>query len=164
MTTYIEPIRRSYERTTEQLRPVTIETGTMPAAEGSATISIGKTVVLCSASVEERTDPVARFTAGMLGYRTQRLKSITTLIGSDVVRAYRIAYEQNRADRQSRPHRSWSGTQGGRAPGRRRSPARWHRANAGRRAGCAVGGSAGVLGAVRPQPDAVADEGRRLRP
>ena len=54
MTTYIEPIRRSYERTTEQLRPVTIETGTMPAAEGSATIAIGKTVVLCSASVDER--------------------------------------------------------------------------------------------------------------
>ncbi len=54
MTTYIEPIRRSYDRTTEQLRPVTIETGTMPAAEGSATISIGRTVVLCSASVDER--------------------------------------------------------------------------------------------------------------
>jgi ribonuclease PH len=47
-------MRRSFDRTVEQSRPLRIETGTMPAAEGSATISLGNTVVLCAASVEER--------------------------------------------------------------------------------------------------------------
>jgi ribonuclease PH len=55
VTTYVQPIRRSYERGVDQCRPITIEIGTMPAAEGSATITLGQTVVLCSASVEERT-------------------------------------------------------------------------------------------------------------
>jgi ribonuclease PH len=55
VTTFIEPLRRSFDRTVEQPRPISIQTGTMPAAEGSATIAIGSTVVLCSASVEERT-------------------------------------------------------------------------------------------------------------
>lgn len=55
MTTYVQPVKRSYDRLLDQSRPIAIETGTMPAAEGSATISIGQTVVLCSASVEERT-------------------------------------------------------------------------------------------------------------
>jgi ribonuclease PH len=55
VTTFIEPLRRSFDRTVEQPRPISIQTGTMPAAEGSATIAIGNTVVLCSASVEERT-------------------------------------------------------------------------------------------------------------
>jgi ribonuclease PH len=54
VTTFVEPIRRSFERTVEQPRPIRIETGTMPAAEGSATISLGNTIVICSASVEER--------------------------------------------------------------------------------------------------------------
>ena len=54
MTSFVEPIRRSFDRTVEQPRPIKIETGTMPAAEGSATISLGNTVVLCAASVEER--------------------------------------------------------------------------------------------------------------
>ena len=54
MTTFIEPIRRSYDRTVEQPRPVRIETGTAPSAEGSATITLGNTIVLCAASVEER--------------------------------------------------------------------------------------------------------------
>lgn len=54
MTAHVIPIRRSFDRSVEQTRPVTIETGTVPAAEGSATIAIGNTVVLCSASVEER--------------------------------------------------------------------------------------------------------------
>ncbi|HET7057062.1 MAG TPA: ribonuclease PH [Thermomicrobiales bacterium] len=54
MTTYVEPIRRSFDRTVEQARPITIQTGTMPAAEGSATIALGNTVVLCAATVEER--------------------------------------------------------------------------------------------------------------
>jgi ribonuclease PH len=54
VTTYVQPIQRSFDRTIEQLRPLAIQTGTMPAAEGSATISLGNTVVLCSATVEER--------------------------------------------------------------------------------------------------------------
>jgi ribonuclease PH len=54
VTTYVEPIRRSFDRTVEQARPITIQTGTMPAAEGSATIALGNTVVLCAATVEER--------------------------------------------------------------------------------------------------------------
>jgi ribonuclease PH len=39
-------------RTPTQLRPVTIETGVQEFAEGSALISMGKTKVLCAASVE----------------------------------------------------------------------------------------------------------------
>jgi ribonuclease PH len=54
LTTHIVPIQRSYGRSVEQTRPVTITTGTMPLAEGSATIAIGETIVLCSATVEER--------------------------------------------------------------------------------------------------------------
>jgi len=40
-------------RVAEQLRPVTIETGTQRYAEGSALISMGNTRVLCAASVEQ---------------------------------------------------------------------------------------------------------------
>jgi len=54
VTTFVEPIRRSFDRTVEQARPISIQSGTMPAAEGSATISLGNTVVLCAATVEER--------------------------------------------------------------------------------------------------------------
>src|SRR4029079_8858410 len=54
VTTFVEPIRRSFDRTVEQARPISIQPGTMLAAEGSATISIGNTVVLCAATVEER--------------------------------------------------------------------------------------------------------------
>ena len=54
MTTFVEPIRRSFDRTVEEARPISIQTGTMPAAEGSATISLGNTVVVCAATVEER--------------------------------------------------------------------------------------------------------------
>ena len=43
---------RSYGRSEAQLRPVTIETGVQEFAEGSALISMGKTKVLCAASVE----------------------------------------------------------------------------------------------------------------
>jgi ribonuclease PH len=54
VTTYVEPIRRSFDRTVEQARPISIQAGTMPSAEGSATIALGNTVVLCAATVEER--------------------------------------------------------------------------------------------------------------
>lgn len=48
------PMRRSYARSAEDLRPVTIAPNAMPQAEGSAYIKIGDTHVLCTASVEER--------------------------------------------------------------------------------------------------------------
>src|SRR5688572_2072248 len=41
-------------REPNQLRPLTIQTGYLDFAEGSALISLGKTVVLCAVSVEDR--------------------------------------------------------------------------------------------------------------
>ena len=55
-------------RSPAQLRPVTIETGVQEFAEGSALISMGKTKVLCAASVEAS---VPRWRAGSgLGWVT----------------------------------------------------------------------------------------------
>jgi ribonuclease PH len=45
---------RSFDRTPEQVRPIEITTGVAPYAEGSALIKVGRTQVLCTASVEER--------------------------------------------------------------------------------------------------------------
>lgn len=47
------PMRRSYNRATDEMRPVSIETNPLPYAEGSAYIKIGDTHVLCAATVEE---------------------------------------------------------------------------------------------------------------
>ncbi len=44
---------RADGRTTDQMRPVRIETGYLLTAEGSTLISVGNTRVLCAASVEE---------------------------------------------------------------------------------------------------------------
>ena len=44
---------RSYDRTPDQLRPVTIQPGVVATATGSALISCGETRVICTASVEE---------------------------------------------------------------------------------------------------------------
>jgi len=44
---------RADGRTADQMRPVEIRPGFMPAAEGSALISVGNTRVICAASVEE---------------------------------------------------------------------------------------------------------------
>jgi ribonuclease PH len=44
---------RSYGRTADQLRPVTIEPGFVRTATGSALISMGETRVICTASVQE---------------------------------------------------------------------------------------------------------------
>jgi ribonuclease PH len=41
-------------RQTDEIRPVIIETGALRNAEGSARISMGETVVICGATVEER--------------------------------------------------------------------------------------------------------------
>ncbi len=48
------PMRRSHERALDGLRPVAIEPGAVPNAEGSALITIGDTHVLCAATVDER--------------------------------------------------------------------------------------------------------------
>jgi ribonuclease PH len=47
------PMRRSYGRATDGLRPLSIAPNALPHAEGSAYIKIGDTHVLCAASVEE---------------------------------------------------------------------------------------------------------------
>lgn len=44
-------------RTNLEMRPVVIETGIVRSAEGSASIAFGDTVVLCTASVENRVPP-----------------------------------------------------------------------------------------------------------
>lgn len=44
------------------MRPVTIEPGAVPYAEGSALVSFGDTRVLCAASVEERVPPYRKGT------------------------------------------------------------------------------------------------------
>jgi ribonuclease PH len=54
MTIPTAPVTRSYNRTPEQLRPVEIVPGAAPYAEGSALIKIGRTHVLCAATVDER--------------------------------------------------------------------------------------------------------------
>ncbi|HTC31054.1 MAG TPA: ribonuclease PH [Candidatus Acidoferrum sp.] len=45
---------RSDGRRPDQLRPITIETGYLKYAEGSALISVGNTRVLCAATIEDR--------------------------------------------------------------------------------------------------------------
>ena len=52
MTTKTTP--RPDGRRPSEMRPVSIETGTLKHAEGSAMIALGSTRVLCAASVEER--------------------------------------------------------------------------------------------------------------
>jgi len=47
------PASRSYDRAPADVRPVTIDRGFVESAHGSALISIGKTRVICTASVSE---------------------------------------------------------------------------------------------------------------
>ena len=47
------PASRSYDRAPADLRPVTIDPGFVGSADGSALISVGKTRVICTASVNE---------------------------------------------------------------------------------------------------------------
>lgn len=54
MTTPVLASTRSYDRSREQMRPIEIVTGTAPYAEGSALINVGRTQVLCTATIEER--------------------------------------------------------------------------------------------------------------
>jgi ribonuclease PH len=48
------PPPRADGRTPQQLRPLRIERGALPHAEGSALIGLGRTRVLCTATVEDR--------------------------------------------------------------------------------------------------------------
>ncbi|UHA74397.1 ribonuclease PH [Paenibacillus sp. 481] len=48
---------RSNGRTAEQTRPISIRTNTNKYAEGSVTIEVGDTKVICTASIEERVPP-----------------------------------------------------------------------------------------------------------
>ena len=54
--------RRADGRAAEQMRPCVISTGVQVFAEGSALIAMGRTQVLCAASVEERVPPHKRGT------------------------------------------------------------------------------------------------------
>ncbi|HEX5713063.1 MAG TPA: ribonuclease PH [Solirubrobacterales bacterium] len=47
------PASRSYDRAAADIRPVTIDPGFVASADGSALISVGKTRVICTASVNE---------------------------------------------------------------------------------------------------------------
>ena len=48
------PASRSYDRAPADIRPVTIDAGFVESAAGSALISIGRTRVICTASVQEQ--------------------------------------------------------------------------------------------------------------
>lgn len=52
--TIVVSMRRSYERATDGMRPVSIEPNPMPYAEGSALVKVGETHVICTASVDEQ--------------------------------------------------------------------------------------------------------------
>jgi ribonuclease PH len=54
MTDQMVTMTRSYDRSPEELRPLEIIPGAVPYAEGSALIKLGRTHVLCAASVDER--------------------------------------------------------------------------------------------------------------
>src|SRR5258708_14990174 len=49
-------------RRPDQLRPIVIETGAVPYAEGSARVEFGDTRVLCAATLEERVPPYRKGT------------------------------------------------------------------------------------------------------
>ncbi|EZH66798.1 ribonuclease PH [Bacillaceae bacterium JMAK1] len=53
-------MERTDGRTTNQIRPTTIETNYIKHPEGSVLISVGDTKVICSASIEERVPPFLR--------------------------------------------------------------------------------------------------------
>ena len=88
---------RSYSRQLHEMRPVSIERGVAPYAEGSCLISFGETRVLCTATVEEGVPGwrkgskmgwltaeyamLPRATRGQVGGRTQEIQR---LIGRSV--------------------------------------------------------------------------------
>ena len=59
---FMSTMNRSFNRTADQLRPVTLEAGISRHAEGSCLVRFGHTAVLCAASVEDRPPPFLRDT------------------------------------------------------------------------------------------------------
>ena len=57
-----ENFKRTDGRRADELRPVSITPGFMPYAEGSALIEVGRTRVICTATLEERVPPHKRNT------------------------------------------------------------------------------------------------------
>ncbi len=55
-------------RKTDQMRPISIETGVNRHAEGSCLIRVGETHVLCTATIDERVPPFMKNTG--LGWVT----------------------------------------------------------------------------------------------
>ena len=55
-----ESVRRADGRSDNELRPLSVELGVQRWAEGSAVISVGNTVVICSATIEDRVPPHRR--------------------------------------------------------------------------------------------------------
>ena len=53
---------RQYDRGPAELRPTTITPGYLAHAEGSVLIEVGRTKVICSASLEDRVPPFLRGT------------------------------------------------------------------------------------------------------
>ncbi|MDQ3044144.1 MAG: ribonuclease PH [Chloroflexota bacterium] len=60
MTGPLVAVKRAMGREPESLRPLQIEAGVSPYAEGSAMIRLGETHVLCTATVDERVPPWMR--------------------------------------------------------------------------------------------------------
>jgi ribonuclease PH len=58
----METITRAFNRTPQQLRPVTLEAGVSRYAEGSCLVRFGHTAVLCTATIEDRGPPFLRDT------------------------------------------------------------------------------------------------------
>ena len=54
MTNEKTAVRRVNDRAEDDLRPISIETGAMKFAEGSASIQVGDTHVLVAASIEKK--------------------------------------------------------------------------------------------------------------
>ena len=55
-----ESVQRADGRRENELRPLSVELGVQRWAEGSAVISVGNTVVICSATIEDRVPPHLR--------------------------------------------------------------------------------------------------------
>ena len=96
MTTFVEPIRRSFERTVEQTRPIRIETGTMPAAakfsdsvllqRPDATSTSVKPSVTPELSVSwtSPVDGATQDTTRSFQWKRTPLRSIAVLIAADM--------------------------------------------------------------------------------
>jgi len=96
-------------RKPDSLRPLRIEVGYLAYAEGSALITLGKTVVLCAVSVEDRQPPFLRGTSqgwvtaeyAMLPRSTQRRSMRESVIGrSEIRKRMKTLYHRHLGDHQ----------------------------------------------------------------